>query len=158
LLPFSCSSVWSAPTSARWVNSVLNAVLCPRVGSGIHFLPCFGRLACHPTPTLSLHAFPDPYWVLVAPLGDWLVAHSSSQPLLLYRHLFTESLVLRVWLLAHPSSLGQVQRSTPPPLLVLDYSFLVLFFSFVVGGRVQSAQGLHWIISQEVGRGVVHGA
>jgi hypothetical protein len=33
----------------------------------------------------------------------------------------------------------------PPPLLVSDYSLLFMFFSFA-GGRVQCAQGLHWII------------
>jgi hypothetical protein len=84
-LPFSCSSFWSAPPPARWGNSVLDAALCPRdqlqdlppallweVGLSLH--PCsqslffswslldasssFGRLAYHPTPTLSFYAFP----------------------------------------------------------------------------------------------------
>jgi hypothetical protein len=32
-----------------------------------------GRLACHPTPTLSLCAFLSLCWMLAAPLGGWFV-------------------------------------------------------------------------------------
>jgi hypothetical protein len=45
----------------------------PEISSGIYHLPCFGRLACCLNPALSLCAFPDLCWVLVAPLGGWLV-------------------------------------------------------------------------------------
>jgi hypothetical protein len=60
------------------------------------------RLACHPTPTLSLCASPD-LWVLVAPLGGWLVTTHPFQPLLLFLY-FTESSALRVQLLTPPSA------------------------------------------------------
>jgi hypothetical protein len=38
-----------------------------------HHLPHFGRLACHPTPALTLCASPNLCWVLKAPLGGWLI-------------------------------------------------------------------------------------
>jgi hypothetical protein len=83
-------------------------------------------LVCCPTSALSLCAFLDLCWVLASPIGGWFVIPlllsafmplpisagcwwllwvvslllcSCCQPLLLYLRLFTESSVLRVWLL-----------------------------------------------------------
>jgi hypothetical protein len=39
-------------------------------------------LACHHTPVLSLYASPNLCWVLVAPLGGWLVTLISFSPVL----------------------------------------------------------------------------
>jgi hypothetical protein len=93
VLFFSCSSVWSAPSPARWSNSVLNAVLCPRdqlwdpppallweVSLLIHplFQPlpfCWSllgacrssrQLVCWPTPALSLCFFMKCHWEFCA--------------------------------------------------------------------------------------------
>jgi hypothetical protein len=53
-----------------------HCLLSLEISSGIHHLPCFGRLACHPTPTLSFYTSPDFCLVLVAPLGGWLFTSS----------------------------------------------------------------------------------
>jgi hypothetical protein len=58
------------------------------------------------------------------------------------------SLVLHaaLWLLITSLSLSwQVLHSALPPLLVLDYSSLLMCFIFV-GGGIQSARGLCWFI------------
>jgi hypothetical protein len=60
-----------------------------------------------------------------------LLPNAYSQPSLLYPHFLTESLALRVRLLA-PS---------PPLLSVLGYSLLFMFFSFA-----GVAFSLHWMI------------
>jgi hypothetical protein len=55
--PYYCNSVWSAPPLARWGSSALSTTLSPiRLALG-STMACFGRLSCHPTPTLSLCCF-----------------------------------------------------------------------------------------------------
>jgi hypothetical protein len=147
-LPFSCSSVWSAPPSSKLGQFSFEC--CPlshKIHPGIHHLSCFGRLACCPVPTLTFCASHDLCWMLVAPLGGvGLSSHPHSQPLLLYLNLFTESSALRVWLLAPPHSPGQVQCSTPSlPAVSVGLQFTIYTFQFCCSG-VQYAQGLHWII------------
>jgi hypothetical protein len=44
--------------------------LSHKISSRIHHLPCFERLACHPTPTLSLYASPNLCSVLVCFLWE----------------------------------------------------------------------------------------
>jgi hypothetical protein len=92
------------------------------------------RLVCHPFP---LSAFMP----LLISAGCqqllWeicLSAYPYSQPLLLYMCV-TESLVLRVQLLA-PPPFSRAGSAFHPclPLLVLDYSLLFMFFSFSGGG------------------------
>jgi hypothetical protein len=107
---------------------------CPlshTISSGIYHLPCFGRLVCHHTPSLSLYVSPDLCSVLVAPLGGWLVAPPPSQPLLLYPRLFIESSAP----CPTPVLLGRLSIPLPPPLSVLDYSSLCMLFSFVGCGE-----------------------
>jgi hypothetical protein len=111
----------------------------------------FGRLACHSTPTLSLYVSPDLCWVLVAPIVGWLV---SPPPLLTFAAFWfiTESsaliaqvlatlLTVQQWEIGYLPLLhspGYLQCSTHPlPMLVLDYSWLFVAFSFS-GARVQS--------------------
>jgi hypothetical protein len=178
MLPFSCSSVWSAPPPARWGNSVLNAAPCPRnqvldplsallLEVGLSPDPCsqlfcisqsllgainsFVRLACHPTPALSLYPSPNLCRVLVAPLGGWLVtllplSVFAASPTLIPWEFGTESLAP----CPTPILWGRFSVPLPPVLSVLDYSLLFMFFSFV-GEVVQSAQGLLWIIFLEDG-------
>jgi hypothetical protein len=125
-----------------------NFSCCPlsdEISYGIHHLPHFGRLACHPTPALSLCASPNICLVLVCLL--WEVGLSPCHPLMLEQHLFTESSALRVCLLDPPPFSRAGSAFHPSPLLsVLDYNLLFMLFSFV--GGVQSSQGLHWIMSQ----------
>jgi hypothetical protein len=130
-LPFSCSSAWSAPPQARRGNSFLNAVSVPEISSGIHHLPCFGRLSCCTTPL------------------------SAFAALLVFVHweFGTESLTPCPTPILH----GRFSVLPPPLLLVLKYSLLLMFFSFA-GGIIQSAQGLCWIIfSGEMDRFVTCG-
>jgi hypothetical protein len=115
----------------------------PEISSRIHFLPCFRRLACHPTPTLSLCASSDLCWVLAAPLCSWLV---GQPPLSAFAALWciTESPALITQLLAPPLTVQHQEISfcpTPfsrvgsvtPPMSVLDYSSLFMVFSFAAG-------------------------
>jgi hypothetical protein len=94
-LPFSCSSVWSAPPLARWGNSLLNGALCPRdqlqdpppallwedgllshprsqplrfPWSLLSASSSSGKLACRLTPTLKLCCF------MCMSLRVWLLA------------------------------------------------------------------------------------
>jgi hypothetical protein len=60
--------------------------------SGIHHWLHFGRLACHPTPTLSLCVLPHLCLVLVRLLWEiGLLPHPCSQPLLLFSPSFKKS-------------------------------------------------------------------
>jgi hypothetical protein len=123
------------------------------LSSGIHHLPCFGWLACHPTPALSLCTSPDLCWVLVALLGGWIVS-------LLLLSAFAALPALVHWefgFLPHLHSLGQVQHFTPNSLLVLGYSLLFMFFSFA-WGRFSLTRGCVGLFSQGVGREVTCGA
>jgi hypothetical protein len=85
---------------------------CPlshEAGSRIHNLPCFGRLACPPTPDLRRSASPDLCSGLVQLLWEiGLSPQVCSQPLLLSPFLYWE---FGPWPCLH--SLGQVQCSTP---------------------------------------------
>jgi hypothetical protein len=138
-LPFSCSCLFSS-CLRKWGNSVLNAAFHPRDQLWDSSPALLWEVGLLPHPILSLCASPDP-WVLVAPLGGWLVAPS----------LFSVFAVFPVFLhwefgsWPHPCSPEQFSIPLPPPLSVLDYSLLFMFFSFS-GEGVQSAQGLHWII------------
>jgi hypothetical protein len=107
--------------------------------AGIHCLPCFGRLACCPTPTLSLCASSDLCLVLAAPLGGQLDAPPSLSAFValpIFVHWEFSSLPT-------PALRGRFSVPPPPPLLVLDYSSLFMLFSFVGGGSIQSTQVLH---------------
>jgi hypothetical protein len=86
--------------TAKWVSSVLNAALCSRDKLQIHHLLCFGRLARHPTPTLSLCC-------LMCALVHW---EFGSLP--------------------HPSSLEQVRHSTPTSTVSVRLQFTVYTFQF----------------------------
>jgi hypothetical protein len=137
----------------------------PEISSGIHYLPCFGKLACHPTPALSLCVFSDLCWILAALLGGWLVTLLLFSPLCLTWLLLgagcssgrlachpapTLSLCCFTCALVHwefdPESLapwpspvlwGRFSVPAPPPLSVLDYSSLFIFFNFAgEGGSV----------------------
>jgi hypothetical protein len=101
-LPFNCYCLVSfSPSKVRQ----LSFEYCPlshEISSGIHHLPHFGRLACHPTP--------------------------CSQPLLLYLRLFNENLAP----CSTPVLWGRFSILLPPVVLVLDCSSLFMLFSFVV--------------------------
>jgi hypothetical protein len=161
-------------SSARWGNSIWNTAFCPRrsilgsttypslggwpVATPLLLALCLsrpllcasgssGRLACCPAPAFSLCASPDLCSVLTAPLGCWLVIPpplSAFVALPAFIHWEFGSLPT-------PVLQGRFSIPPPPPLLLLDYSLLVILFSFV--GRVQSAYGLHWIMFLWVGRG-----
>jgi hypothetical protein len=47
------NSVWSAPPPARWSNSVFSIALSPTRLAQRSAYPHLGKLACHPSPTLS---------------------------------------------------------------------------------------------------------
>jgi hypothetical protein len=83
--------------------------------------------------------------VLEAPLGGW--ACCPTPVLSLYCCEFSS--------LLYPCSPGQIQPSNPPLLLVLNYSLLFIFFSFVVG-EFSLPRRCTGLCSQGVGRRVVH--
>jgi hypothetical protein len=115
-----------------------------------------GKIGLSPHPSSQPLSFPD-LCLLVAPLGGWLVSPlslsafmslpisagwwwllwdvgllpcSCSKPLLLYPHYFTKSLMLRIWLLAHPCSPRQGQCSTPTSAVSVRLQFAVYIFQF----------------------------
>jgi hypothetical protein len=144
VLLFSCSCVCSAPSPARWINSVLNAALCPR------------DQLCDATSALHWEG-----WPVTPPLKGGLLPHSLSQPLCLSRSLLRVSGSSgRLRLACHPAPalslccfgghhqefcaetsapcpipvfLDRFSVPPPPPLLVLDYS-CCLCFSILQGG------------------------
>jgi hypothetical protein len=85
-----------------------------------------------------------------------LACPPTSQPLFLYLHSFTESLALKVWLLALPP----FSRASSAFHCYLTVHFRLQFtvYAFQFCWRVvQSAQGLCWISSWGVSTGVVYG-
>jgi hypothetical protein len=82
-----------------------------------------------------------------------LLPHPCSQPLLLFLPSFTESLAP----CPTPVHQGQVQCSTPPLMLMLDYNLLFMLFSFF-GGRSNLPRRCAGLCSLGVGRGVMCGA
>jgi hypothetical protein len=120
----------------------------PEISSGIYHLPCFGRLACLPQPHSRPLYFSQP--LLDASGSSGRLACHPNPTLSICCFSWVS---LRVRLLAPlPLSRGRFSIPLPPPLSVLDYSLLFMFFSFA--GGIQSAQGLCWIIFLEVGKGV----
>jgi hypothetical protein len=80
-LPFSCNSIWSAsPPSKVGPFSFEYCLLFHGISSGIHHLPCFGRLACCPTPALSFCACSN---LCCALLGGWSLPCPHSEALCL---------------------------------------------------------------------------
>jgi hypothetical protein len=128
----------------------------PEISSRIHLLPCFGKMACCPTPALSLCAFPDVCWVPAAPLGSWLVA---SPPLSTFA-----ALCACHWefgFLPHPHSLGHAQHSTPTSVVIVRLKFTVYVYQFFWGkGAFSLPRGCAALFSpgMAVGRGVTRGA
>jgi hypothetical protein len=127
----------------------------PEISSGIHSLPCFGKLACHPTlaPSFVLFLISAECWQILWEVC--LLPHSLSQPLFLSQTLLIASDSSKVGLLPHPRSQpfllythitkssapcptlvlqGKFSVLPSPMLSVLDYSSLLMFFSFVRGG------------------------
>jgi hypothetical protein len=130
---------------------------CPlshETSSKIYLLPHFGRLACCPSPALSLCASLNLCSVLAAPLGGWLVAPSLTLSLCCFS--FTESLALRCQLLGQlPFSVaGSV--STPTSTVGVGLQFTVYAFQ-LCWGRFSLSRDCAVLCSQEVGKGVMHG-
>jgi hypothetical protein len=103
----------------------------------------FGRLACHQTPVFSLYASPNLCWVLVAPLGGWLVTLISFSPMLDHWEFSTESSAP----CPTPAFQDRFSLSPPPPLSVLDYSLLFIFFNFAGVGRFNLPRGCTGLFS-----------
>jgi hypothetical protein len=133
--------VSSSPSKVGQFGLMLPFV--PEIDSKIHLLPCFGRLVCCSTPSLSLYAFPDICWVLMAPLGGWLVGPAPFSAFAALWHI-TESSVLtaqqwEIGSLPLPHSPGWVQCSTPTSGVGVRLQFAVYgcqfcWFIFVGGG------------------------
>jgi hypothetical protein len=121
---------------------------CPlfhEISTGIHHLPHFERLACCPTPALSLCASFDLCSVLVH--FFWEVCLLPDPPLSLCCLTLVHHGELDIESVAScPTPILQVWFNIPPPplLSVLDYTWLFMLFSFV--GEVQPAQELCWIM------------
>jgi hypothetical protein len=157
VLFFSCSSVWSAPPSARWGNSVLNAVLCARDQLQDPPPSLLWEVGLLSYPHCQLCAFPNLCWVLLALWEVGLSPHSHSQPFLFYGTsvprvgFLAPPLTAQQWeisSLPHPHSPGQVQHSIPPQMVVVDYSSLFMAFSFAGGGRFSLLRGCTRLFSQ----------
>jgi hypothetical protein len=110
---FSCSCVCSAPPLARWGNSVLNAALCP--GDRLWDPPpaLLWEVSLLLIPSFSLYACPNLCWVLVAPLGGWLV---SLLLLSAFAALWsvTDSSALRAQFLVTPQAVQQWEINSLP--------------------------------------------
>jgi hypothetical protein len=147
------SSIWFLLSTGQvairtWSSSLLVHARC----SEMSFLPGGSCVGSSPSNLwqFSFEYHPQPYWPAQGSTSTllWEVGlspHPGSQNLLFF---FLCS--LRVWILAPPPSLGQFQCSTPPLLLVLDCNSLFMLSSFVLG-RIQSTQGLHYIMFPEGG-------
>jgi hypothetical protein len=111
------------------------------ISSGIHHLPFSGRLACCPSPALTLCVSPNLCWVLIAPLGGWLVAplllsvfvpfpSSGVLPVplggWLPPHSFSQSLCLFQSLLGASSSSGRLACHSAPALSLCYFSCVSL--------------------------------
>jgi hypothetical protein len=127
------------------------------ISSRIHYLLCFGRLAYHPTPALTLCASPDLSWVLAAPLGVWYVAPTPLSAFAAFPVFHWEFGAECLAPCPTPVLQGRFSIAPPSLLLVLDYSSLFMFFSFAWGGFSLS-RGCAGLFSWGVGRGVMHGA
>jgi hypothetical protein len=176
-LSFSCNSVWSAPPLARWGNSVLNTALCPtRLDLEFTAFPALGswpvtpkcsqclcfsqsvlgasssfrRLACHSMPALSLCASPDLCWVLMNPLGGWLVA---PPPLSAFVALPVHSLRVCHWKVG--SLFSRADSTFHPYLHYCCYITVCCLCFLVLLGGVQSAQVLCWITFSDRGWEVI---
>jgi hypothetical protein len=114
---------------------------CPlshKVSSEIHHLLIFGRLACRPTPTLSLCTFPDLCWGLEDSLRSWLV--TPTLVLSLYCFTCIHSLRAQHWefsSLPHPHS--------PTSAVSVRLYFAVYTFQFCWGGLVCPGAALDYV-------------
>jgi hypothetical protein len=148
-VPFSCSSVWSAPPPERWGNSVLKAAPIPEIICGSLFWEvalfcevglsphpcsqplCFSqsllgvgsssrRLACHPAPALSLCCF-------ACVFVHWEFGTETLDPC--------------------PTAVLEGRFSVPSLLLTvgvrLQFTVAVYVFQFCCWVWGHSAQGLH---------------
>jgi hypothetical protein len=104
--------------------------LAQEISSGIHYLPCLGRLL-----------------VALPPLSVFFVF-----PAFVHWELGAECLVLC------PAPILQGRYSVSPtlPLSLLDYTLLFMFFSFAGVGRFSLPNGCTGLCSWGVGRGVAH--
>jgi hypothetical protein len=121
------------------------------IGFRIHLLPCFGRLVCCSTPSLSLYAS----------LG--LLACPHSQPLLLYG----PSLRVQHWelcsqfssegsiLCPSPVLQGQFSIPRPPPDAYVRLQFTVYGFQFCWGVGTLVCRGTVLDYFSRVGWGVL---
>jgi hypothetical protein len=150
-LPYHCNSVWLALPPARWGQ--FSSALSPMKLSDPP-CPCFGRLACHPTPTFRLCAFPHLCLLIVQFL--WKVGLSLHPALHLCSLSHLCSLI--VCLLAPtPFSKAGSAFHTHTPLSVVDYNSLFMLFSFV-GWWFNLPRGCAGLCSWGLGRGVACGA
>jgi hypothetical protein len=116
--------------------------------------PALGGWPMAPPPALSLYAFPDLCWMLAAPLTGWLVTLLPLSLALDHWEFSTESLALCLT----PILQGRFSIPAPLPLSVLDYSLLLMFFTFAGQGQFSMPRGFAKSFSQKVSRGVVCGA
>jgi hypothetical protein len=128
---------------------------CPlfhEISSRIHHLPHFGRLACHPSPTLSFCASPDLCSVLAAPLGDWLVT-----PCLLSAFVALPTFIHKEFgSLPHPVLQGRFSVPLPTSAVVVRLQFATYAFQFCWRWGFSLPRGCTGLCSQVVDRGVVH--
>jgi hypothetical protein len=112
-----------------------------------------------PTPSLSLYATPELYWLMGAPLGGWLVVLPplSAFAALHAHHLEFSAENSAPW--PNPVLQGRFSIPPPPQLSVLDYISLFMFFSFAGRGfsLPRDWAGL-FSCGEEVGRGIMRGA
>jgi hypothetical protein len=128
----------------------------PEISSRIHHLPFFGRLACHPTPAVSL--MPPPIL---------LGAGSSSGMLTCCPALFSAFAAFPTFhwefsaesLAPSPTPILRGRFSVSPPslLLVLDYHLLFIFFSFAGEGGFSLFRSCTGLFSWGVGERVTCG-
>jgi hypothetical protein len=106
----------------------------PEISSRIYHLPCFGKLVCCPIPLVSICASPNCFSLRVQ---CWEFASLPYPPILQ----------------------GRISIPPLPLLVVLDYSSLFMFFSFVGGrGRFNLTRGCTALCSRGVvSRGVTCG-
>jgi hypothetical protein len=127
-LSFSCNSVRSAPSQARWGNSVLNAVLYPiRSAPGSITCHALGGCLCPHLHSQLLYLSHPLLGARLPTLGGLLVDLPILSVFVIHWEFGTESFA------PYPSPIPQGRFSIPPsPLLsVLDYSLLFRLFSFV---------------------------
>jgi hypothetical protein len=136
----------STPTLLSVLDYSLLFMFCSYVGSSVlNAALCLWRSALGSTTS--------------AVLGGSLSPSSCSQPLLPYPCLFTESFVLRVWLLAPPLSPGQFPDSPPAPTIGVRLQFAVYELQFCWGVSVCPGAALVYVSRGWVGKScVVHDA